>query len=82
MAELAGERALADHDGDHEIVDLEIRYLNKVVNGPVLATGEVIPGGVDGTYVRVPMIEPAPDGRIVALDDAARPSRTRVTGPR
>jgi acyl-coenzyme A thioesterase PaaI-like protein len=67
MAELAGERALADLDGDHEIVDLEIRYLNKVMNGPVLATGEVIPGVVDGTYVRVPMIEPAPDGRVVAL---------------
>jgi len=67
MAELAGERAVGDQVGEHEIVDLEIRYLNKVRNGPVLATGEVIPGTVDGIYVRVPIIEPAPDGRIVAL---------------
>jgi acyl-coenzyme A thioesterase PaaI-like protein len=67
MAELAGERALADHDGDDEVVDLEIRYLNKVQTGPVLATGEVIPGPLDGTCVRVPIIEPAPDGRVISL---------------
>ena len=66
MAELAGERALAD-EGEFEVVDLEIRYLNKVRTGPVLATGEVIPGSLDGTCVRVPLIEPGPDGRIVAL---------------
>ena len=66
MAELAGERALAD-DGDFEVVDLEIRYLNRVRSGPVLATGEVIPGALDGTCVRVPIIEPVPDGRIVSL---------------
>ncbi len=66
MAELAGERALAD-EGEYEVVDLEIRYLNKVRTGPVLATGEVIPGPLDGTCVRVPLIEPGPDGRIVAL---------------
>lgn len=69
MAELAGERALADHQGDDEleIVDLEIRYLNPVRTGPVLATGEVIPGPREDTCVRVPIIEPVPDGRIVAL---------------
>jgi acyl-coenzyme A thioesterase PaaI-like protein len=66
MAELAGERALAD-DGDFEVVDLEIRYLNKVMTGPVLATGEVIPGALDGTCVRVPIIEAVPDGRVVSL---------------
>ena len=66
MAELAGERALAG-DGEYEVVDLEIRYLNRVRTGPVLATGEVIPGALDGTCVRVPIIEPAADGRIVSL---------------
>jgi hypothetical protein len=38
-----------------------------VRTGPVLATGEVIPGTLDGTCVRVPIIEPVPDGRIVSL---------------
>ena len=42
------------------MVDLEIRYLNRVRTGPVLATGEVIPGALDGACVRVPIIEPAP----------------------
>ena len=58
MAELAGERALAD-DGDFEVVDLEIRYLNRVRTGPVLATGEVIPAR-STACVRVPIIEPGP----------------------
>jgi acyl-coenzyme A thioesterase PaaI-like protein len=68
LAELAAERALADDDdGEQEVVDLEIRYLNRVRTGPVLATGEVIPGTRDGTWVRVPVIEPVPDGRLVSL---------------
>ncbi len=36
LAELAGERALADR-GDHDVVDLEIRYVNRVRTGPVRA---------------------------------------------
>ena len=35
--------------------------------GPVLATGELMPGSFDGTCVRVPIIEPGPDDRIVSL---------------
>jgi len=66
LAELAGERALPD-DLEHEFVDLEIRYLNRVRTGPVVATGEVVPGLLAGVCVRVPIIEPAPDGRIVSL---------------
>jgi acyl-coenzyme A thioesterase PaaI-like protein len=66
LAELAGERALAD-EGDYDVVDLEIRYLNRVRTGPVLATGDVIPGTLDGACVRVPIIEPVPDGRLVSL---------------
>ena len=63
MAEIAAERALADH----EVVDLEIRYLNRLRTGPAVATGEVLPGGLDGVCVRVPITEAAPDGRIVSL---------------
>ena len=54
-------------DGEYEVVDLEIRYLNRVRTGPVLATGEVIPGALDGTCVRVPIIEPTADGRVVSV---------------
>ena len=77
LAELAGERALADDcDGEYEVVDLEIRYLNRVRTGPVLATGEVIPGVLDGACVRVPTIEPGADGRIVSLSSLlCRPVR-------
>ncbi len=66
LAELAGERALAGR-GDYEVVDLEIRYLNRVRTGPVRAAGEVLPGARHGVAVRVPVVEPAPDGRIVSL---------------
>jgi acyl-coenzyme A thioesterase PaaI-like protein len=80
MAELAAERALADddgHEGEFEVVDLEIRYLNKAKEGPVLATGEVIPGTLDGTCVRVPIIEPGADGRIISLSTLlCRPARS------
>ena len=71
MAELAAERALErrlDRDaGDHEVVDLEIRYVNRVRRGPVTAVGEVLPGGLDGICVRVPIREPVSDDRIVSL---------------
>jgi acyl-coenzyme A thioesterase PaaI-like protein len=63
MAELAAERALADH----EVVDLEIRYLNRVRTGPVAAVGEVLPGTREGICVRVPIREPEPDDRVVSL---------------
>jgi acyl-coenzyme A thioesterase PaaI-like protein len=66
LAELAGERALAAH-GDHEVVDLEIRYLNRVRTGPVRAAGEVLPGGRAGVVVRVPIVESGADERIVSL---------------
>ena len=72
-------RSLADHDGDHEAVDLEIRYLNRVKEGPVLATGEVVPGGFDGTCVRVPMTEPAPTAASCRSPRCSA-ARARVTG--
>jgi acyl-coenzyme A thioesterase PaaI-like protein len=74
LAELVGERALerdaelrGDGRGDHEAVDLEIRYLHRVKEGPVRARGEVLAGGFDGRWVRVATTEPGADGRIVSL---------------
>ncbi len=66
LAELAGERAL-EARGDHEIFDLEIRYLNRVRTGPVRAAGEVLPGERAGVVVRVPIVEPGAEERIVSL---------------
>jgi acyl-coenzyme A thioesterase PaaI-like protein len=70
LAELVGERAIerSTHvTGEHEAVDLEIRYLNRVKEGPVRARGEVLAGGLDGRWVRVATIEPSADDRIVSL---------------
>ncbi len=52
LAELAGEQALERSDdvtGEHEAIDLEIRYLNRVKEGPVRARAEVVPGGFGGS---------------------------------
>jgi acyl-coenzyme A thioesterase PaaI-like protein len=71
MAEIAAERALADQfgaeTGEHEVVDLEIRYVNRLRTGPAVAAGAVLPGGLDGICVRVPITERGPDERIVSL---------------
>ena len=70
LAEVAGERALElsdDVSGEHEAIDLEIRYLNRVKEGPVVARAEVVPGGFDGLWVRVATTEPPVDDRIVSL---------------
>ena len=56
-----------DVTGEHEAIDLEIRYLNRVKEGPVRARGEVVPGGFDGQWVRVAMTEPPIGDRIVSL---------------
>jgi acyl-coenzyme A thioesterase PaaI-like protein len=70
LAEVAGERALElsdDVSGEHEAIDLEIRYLNRVKEGPVVARAEVVPGGFDGLWVRVATTEPPAGNRIVSL---------------
>jgi acyl-coenzyme A thioesterase PaaI-like protein len=69
LAEVAGERALelGGVTVEHEAIDLEIRYLNRVKEGPVRALGEVVPGGFDGFWVRVATTEPPADDRIVSL---------------
>jgi uncharacterized protein (TIGR00369 family) len=71
LAELTGEQALArltnDGAGDLLATDLEIRYLNRVKEGPVRASAEVVPGTFAGAWVRVAMTEPPADNRIVSL---------------
>jgi acyl-coenzyme A thioesterase PaaI-like protein len=67
LCEIAGERALDGLDGEFQAVDLEIRYLNRVKTGPVLAQGELVPGDLDDRWVRVALTEPTAGNRIVAL---------------
>ncbi len=66
LSELAGERALGVLDDEFQAVDLEIRYLNRVKEGPVRARGEVL-SGFDGPWVRVATNEPSAGNRIVSL---------------
>ena len=66
LAEIAAERALASR-GEFDVADLDIRFLNRVRTGPVVATAEVLPDGLDGIPVRVPITEPGADSRIVSL---------------
>ncbi|HEU5308230.1 MAG TPA: hypothetical protein VFW97_12930, partial [Acidimicrobiia bacterium] len=67
LAELTGERALGALDADFEAIDLEIRYLNRVKEGPVRARAEIVPSTIDGPWVRVATTEPPADDRIVSL---------------
>jgi len=67
LAELTGERALDALDGEFEAVDLEIRYLNRVKEGPVRAHAEIVPSALEGPWVRVATTEPPADNRIVSL---------------
>ena len=70
LAEVAGERALELNDdvtGEHEAIDLEIRYLNRVKEGPVRAHAEIVPSTLDGPWVRVATTEPPAADRIVSL---------------
>jgi acyl-coenzyme A thioesterase PaaI-like protein len=72
LAELTGERALQTASsqlggGDFAAVDLEIRYLNRVKEGPVRAQAELMPSTLDGPWVRVATTEPPAANRIVSL---------------
>jgi len=67
LAELTGDRALDAFDGEFTAVDLEIRYLNRVKEGPVRAEAELVPSMFDGPWVRVATTEPPADNRIVSL---------------
>ncbi len=71
LAELTGERALESvatrEGGEFMAVDLEIRYLNRVKEGPVRAHAEIVPSTLDGPWVRVATTEPPAGNRIVSL---------------
>jgi acyl-coenzyme A thioesterase PaaI-like protein len=67
LAEVTGDRALDLLDGDYTAVDLEIRYLNRVKEGPVRAQAELVPSSLDGPWVRVATTEPPAGNRIVSL---------------
>jgi acyl-coenzyme A thioesterase PaaI-like protein len=72
LAELTAERTLeaatlVDGAVELEPVDLEIRYLNRVKEGPVRAQAEVVPSSLGGPWVRVATTEPPAGNRIVSL---------------
>ncbi len=78
LAEIIAERALAAcGDGEYRVVDLDVRFLNRVRTGPVTATAEILPSDRspefdDGIRVRVPIVElgrdsPTSPDRIVSL---------------
>ena len=65
LAEIAAERAVKPRE--LAVVDLDIRFLNRVRSGPVAATAEVSAGEVDDTFVRVAITDLGDDGRLVSL---------------
>ena len=67
LAEIAAERAVKPRE--LALVDLDIRFLNRVRSGPVAATAEVSPGQLDDTFVRVAITDLGDDGRLVSLVD-------------
>jgi acyl-coenzyme A thioesterase PaaI-like protein len=66
VAELASEWALAPR-GRFAVTDLEIRYLNRVKVGPLVAKAEVLSAGSGGVAVRVPLTDGGAGGRLVSL---------------
>ncbi len=62
LAEIAAERATG-----LAVVDLDIRFLNRVRSGPVSARAEVSTRAVDDAFVRVAITELGDDQRLVSL---------------
>ncbi len=65
LAEIAAERAVRPRA--LAVVDLDIRFLNRMRAGPVSATAEVSPGEVDDAFVRVAITDLGDDQRLVSL---------------
>jgi acyl-coenzyme A thioesterase PaaI-like protein len=65
LAEIAAERAVTPRE--LAVVDLDIRFLNRVRSGPVSASAEVSAGEVDDAFVRVAITDLGDDGRLVSL---------------
>jgi acyl-coenzyme A thioesterase PaaI-like protein len=66
LADLASERVLAA-DGRFVATDLEIRYLNRVRAGPLMARAEVLSRRDSEAELRVPLTEAGDPARIVSL---------------
>jgi acyl-coenzyme A thioesterase PaaI-like protein len=62
LAEIAAERATG-----LAVVDLDIRFLNRVRSGAVVATARVSARAVDDAFVRVGVTDLGDDGRLVSL---------------
>ena len=68
FAELAAERALLAATGvEHELVDLDIRYLNSLRTPAARACSQITPHSFGASLVRVPIVEADDDERIVSL---------------
>jgi acyl-coenzyme A thioesterase PaaI-like protein len=68
FAELATERALAATSGvEHEVVDLDVRYLNSLRTPTARARVETFGGSFGTSLVRVPIMEADDGERIVSL---------------
>jgi acyl-coenzyme A thioesterase PaaI-like protein len=65
LAEIAAERAVKPRE--LAVVDLDIRFLNRVRSGPVAATAEVSAGDLDDAFVRVAITDLGDDARLVSL---------------
>jgi acyl-coenzyme A thioesterase PaaI-like protein len=68
FAEVVAERALERETGrEHEVFDLDIRYLNGLRTPDVRARVDALPGSFPERIVRVPMVEADAAERIVSL---------------
>ncbi|MEX1006647.1 MAG: hypothetical protein WD271_02250 [Acidimicrobiia bacterium] len=65
LAEIAAERATGS--AGLAVVDLDIRFLNRVRSGPVSASAEVSTRDLDDAFVRVAISDLGDDGRLVSL---------------
>lgn len=65
LAEIAAERAIGP--SELTVVDLDVRFLNRVQSGPVAATADVSSRTVDDAFVRVAVTELGEDERLVSL---------------
>ena len=66
QAELAAEWVLAPH-GDYRVTDLDIRYLNRMKVGPLVARPEIISRTDVDADVRVPLTDAGDGDRIIAM---------------
>ncbi|HXY93821.1 MAG TPA: PaaI family thioesterase [Acidimicrobiia bacterium] len=68
LAEIAAERAVEDATGEvAEVVDLDIRYVNRVRAGPVAASAEASPREFGDFLVRVAITDLGDGGRLVSI---------------